>query len=93
MRTSGQLPKGFEDGVDSTTLAGEVGVPAKDKTGKRRSIPYLLDAAGLVNKQRRLTEEGKKFGAEIQVNGSRRLYWKLDEAAAALRFWLLLNDW
>lgn len=83
------------DYADSTTIAGLVGVPAKDRMGQRRSIPFLLRDAGLLEpaERARLTTEGEKFGVAKRVNGHDRIYWKKEDTVAHLRSWIELFGW
>jgi prophage antirepressor-like protein len=83
------------DYADSTTIAGLVGVPAKDRMKQRRSIPFLLREAGLLEPAERskLTAEGEKFGITKRVNGHDRIYWRKDDTVAHLRNWIDIFGW
>ena len=76
-----------------TTLADAVDVPTKDFSGKRRSIPYLLRDAGLLDDGRRLTTLGEQYGEKRRVNGRPRLCWHIVRTSEYLTDWMAKNDW
>ena len=78
---------------DSLELARAVGVPFRDTTGRNRSIPHLLRAAGLTDEKGKPIGKGCELSEMRMVGASKRRCWDIKPTAKMLQEWIDTNGW
>jgi hypothetical protein len=87
--------QGGETLVNNAELARRLGIPASDHAGAKRSIPYLLVAAGLLKSKGSptLTGLGQKYGRRLRQDGNSGLRWVTPDTVEYLVEWRRKNNW
>lgn len=81
--------------INNTELARRLGILASDRAGAKRSISYLLAAAGLLKAKGSptLTPTGQKYGRRIRQDGDSGLRWVDPDTVQYLVEWRNKNGW